>query len=53
MARRFDNSDKLIHFAGGGECLDDAFTRLRKLIREGRLIGRKRMIGGGYRCDWT
>lgn len=49
MARRFDISDKLIHFTGG-ECVDDAFTRLRAIIREGRLIGSSRMIRGGYRC---
>lgn len=50
MARRFDISDKLIHFTGGVECVDDAFTRLRAIIREGRLIGSSRMIRGGYRC---
>lgn len=51
MARRFDISDKLIHFTGGGgECMDDAFARLRAIIREGRLIAGNRMIRGGYRC---
>ena len=49
MARRFDISDKLIHFTSGGECVNDAFTRLRVITREGRLIG-SRMIRGGYRC---
>jgi len=32
MARRFDTSDKLIHFTGGGEHLDDAFSKLRAII---------------------
>src|ERR1700681_1954031 len=50
MARRFDISDKLIHFTGGGECVDDAFARLRAIIREGRLIASSRMIRGGFRC---
>ena len=50
MARRFDISDKLIHFTGGGECVDNAFARLRAIIRGGRLIANSRMIRGGYRC---
>ena len=50
MARRFDISDKLIHFTRGGECVDDAFSRLRAIIREGGLIGSHRMIRGGHRC---
>ncbi|SRR6266567_4662504 len=50
MAKRFDISDKLIHFTGGGQCADGAFARLRAIIREGRLIGGNRRIRGGYRC---
>jgi hypothetical protein len=50
MARRFDISDKLIQFTGGGECVDDAFARLRAIIREGRLIASSRVIRGGFRC---
>jgi hypothetical protein len=50
MARRFDISDKLIHFTGSGEPMDDAFARLKAIIRERRLIGGGRMIRGGYRC---
>jgi len=49
MARRFDISDKLIHFTAG-EALEDAFDRLGAIVREGRLIGGSRMIRGGYRC---
>ena len=46
-----DISDKLIHFTGGGgECVDDAFTRLRAIIREGWLMAGSRMIRGAYRC---
>jgi hypothetical protein len=50
MARRFDISDKLIHFTGGGECTNEAFARLRAIIRSGRLIAKGYMIRGGYRC---
>lgn len=51
MARRFDISDKLIHFTrSGGECMDDAFATLKKIIREGQLIAGNGMIRGGYRC---
>jgi len=49
MARRFDISDKLIHFTRG-ERADDAFVRLRSIIRDGRILGSNRMIRGGYRC---
>ena len=50
MATRFGIGDRLIHITGSGECQDDAFTRLRAIIREGRLIGSSVMIRGGYRC---
>ena len=49
MARRFDNSDNLIHFTrenSGG----DAFTVLRTIIAERRLIAGSGLIWGGYRC---
>jgi len=49
MAGRFDISEKLIHFTGG-ESPDDAFARLRAIIRDGRLVAGNRMIRGGYRC---
>ena len=49
MAARFDLSEKLIHFTRG-ESPDDAFTRLRTIIRECRLLGGNRWIRGGYPC---
>ena len=49
MARRFDLSDKLIHFTSG-ESPDHAFARLLSIIGERRLIGGKQMIRGGYKC---
>jgi hypothetical protein len=30
--------------------MDDAFAKLKKIIREGRLIAGNGMIRGGYRC---
>lgn len=49
MASRFDISDKLIHFTGG-ECVEDAFARLRSIIHDKKLVGSGRMIRGAYRC---
>jgi len=49
MARRFDISDKLIHFTRG-ESEDDAFAKLRTIIAERRLIAGNRMVRGGYGC---
>jgi hypothetical protein len=49
MASRFDLSEKLIHFTSG-DSYEDAFERLRAIIRDGRLIASHRMIRGGYRC---
>jgi hypothetical protein len=49
MAKRFDISDKVIHFTNG-ESKDDAFARLRAIIGERRLIGSSIMVRGGYRC---
>ena|SRR5436305_5885744 len=50
MARRFDISDKLIHFTGAGECVDDAFARWSAILRNGKLLASGRMIRGSYRC---
>src|ERR1035441_5583711 len=49
MTRRFDISDKVIHFTRG-ESQDDAFTRLRAIISARRLIAGNHMVRGGYRC---
>jgi hypothetical protein len=49
MGTRFDISDKLIHFTRG-ESPNDAFGRLRAIIRERRLIAGNSMIRGGYGC---
>ena len=49
MAKRFDISDKVIHFTKG-ESQDGAFDRLRAIIGERRLIGSSPMVRGGYRC---
>ena len=49
MATRFDISDNLIHFTRGNS-INDAFTVLRTIIAERRLIAGNGMIKGGYRC---
>jgi len=46
---RPDISNLLIHFVSD-ESLDLAYLRLRKIIKERRLIGNNRFIKGGYRC---
>jgi hypothetical protein len=46
---RDDISDKLIHFTRGGT-LEEAFTNLRTIIDEGRLIGGNGFVKGGYKC---
>jgi hypothetical protein len=48
MARRFDISDKVIHFISGAP--DEAFGTLRTIIGERRLIGGDRFVKGSYRC---
>ena len=50
MARRFDISDKLIHFTGRGECDEGAFATLGAILRDGKLRAGGRMIRGSYRC---
>jgi len=49
MTQRSDISTKLIHFTRG-KTYDDAFTTLKAIIRELRLIGGNGMIRGGYNC---
>ena len=49
MKTRPDLSDKVIHFTSG-DSADGAFSRLRTIIAERRLISGSRMIRGGYRC---
>lgn len=50
MVRRFDISDRLIHFTRGDECVD-ALGKLSAIIREGRLVaGNSPKNRGGYRC---
>jgi len=46
---RGDITNKLIHFTSGASP-DDAFARLRNIIRERRLIAGNRMIRGSYMC---
>lgn len=50
MARRFDISDKLIHFTGAGQSPSEAFARLRAIIRDRKLVPSGRMIRGSYHC---
>jgi hypothetical protein len=49
MRARPDVSDKLIHFTSG-KSAESAFSRLRQIVAERRLISGNRMIRGGYRC---
>jgi len=46
--RRFDISDKLIHFTKG-ESQEDAFAKLREIITERRLVAGNVMVRGSYR----
>jgi len=46
---RRDLSNFLIHFVSD-ESLDLAYLRLRKIVKERRLIGNNRFIKGGYTC---
>ena len=46
---RRDISNFLIHFVSD-ESLDLEYLRLKKIIKERRLIGNNRLIKGGYRC---
>jgi hypothetical protein len=49
MRTRPDVSNKLIHFTSG-DSAENAFSRLRAIIAERRLIAGNRMIRGWYRC---
>jgi hypothetical protein len=49
MATRFDISNNLIHFTKGNS-VNYAFTVLRTIVAERRLIAGSGMIRGGYRC---
>ncbi len=46
---REDISDKLVHFTRG-DTLEAAFTTLRTIISESRLIGGNGFVKGGYKC---